>query len=67
MRKRSKSDPGFRERFIHYISHIVEECIPATPTSLHHNLDVESSEQNGGRVSQPFIDPNDERFDAAMN
>jgi len=60
MRESAKSDPHFCQRFIEYLSQIVEECIPdgITPDDY-----LDSPERPGDRVFQPFVDPNDRHFD----
>ena len=59
MRERAKSDLNFRQRFIEYLSKIVEECIPDGFTSDEY---LDSPERPGSRVFQPFVDPNDRHF-----
>jgi len=66
MRERAKSDPDFCQRFIDYVSQVVEECIPddLTPPEYLDSLDFQRA---GGRVFQPFVDPNCQQFDELVN
>ena len=67
MRDRAKLDPSFRERFLHYISEIVDECMPpSSDSSSMETADDSCTEPLGSRVFHPFIDPHEPNFDESM-
>jgi len=58
MRDKAKEDPVFRERLLHYIAQVVEECIPEEPL-----LDEDN---DSSRLFQAYTHPDDPNFDHLM-
>ena len=68
MRERAKSDPDFCNRFLHYVSQIVDECLPdnSENSSVPEMPDDSTSGRIGTRVFRPFPHPEDPDFEDAM-
>ena len=66
--RRAKSDPDFCQRFLHYVSQIVDESMPEAPEdcSSVEIPDTSSSERPGGCLFRPFVDPDNPDFEQLL-
>ena len=62
MREKAKLDPCFRQRLLHYITSIVNECMSEEITTN----DGEFNNRVEDKSFQPFLDPDDPNFDELM-